>query len=162
MLFYTGIQRTAAQIAESYVSSLEHRSKQLDRIRTLVDESLAILCGNTDLSEFGRLLHESWCIKRSLSSKVSCREIDDTYDAARNAGAIGGKITGAGGGGFLLLFVPPANQKTVRDRLSHLIHVPFTFEDDGSQVIFFSRDKDYTTVENDQKSRHLAVFREIA
>ena len=82
------------------------------------------------------MLHESWLIKRSLSSRVSTPEIDAMYETARKAGATGGKITGAGGGGFLLLFVDPDRQAAVRQALSHLLHVPFDLDHSGSQIIF--------------------------
>lgn len=161
MLFYTGIKRTAAQVAESYVPSIDAKKRQLRLLRDLVDEALGVLCGRSNLEEFGALMHESWVAKRSLSEKVSCNEIDDVYETARTAGAVGGKITGAGGGGFLLLFVPPDRQRAVRERLDRLIHVPFAFERGGSQVIFYDRDQDYTAAEADNKSRNLTAFREI-
>ena len=128
MLFYTGIKRTAAQIADSYVPNLESKKRQLRIIKDMVDESLSILCGKADLNEFGQLLNESWLAKRSLGEKVSCTEIDDIYQSALLEGAVGGKITGAGGGGFLLLFVPPERQAAVREKLHRLIHVPFNLE----------------------------------
>ena len=87
--------------------------------------------------QFGELLHESWTYKRSLSDKVSTPEIDQIYEAAMGAGATGGKILGAGGGGFLLLFVKPELQARVKERLKHLIHVPFGFETSGSRVIVY-------------------------
>jgi D-glycero-alpha-D-manno-heptose-7-phosphate kinase len=127
----------------------------------MVDEALSILCGNAPLTDFGVLLHEAWQAKRAVSERISCAEIDETYEAARAEGAIGGKITGAGGGGFLLLFVPPSCQPAVRERLHHLLHVPFRFEQAGSQVIFFDRDEDYSALEADRKVRNLAAFREM-
>jgi D-glycero-alpha-D-manno-heptose-7-phosphate kinase len=126
----------------------------------MVDEALSILCGNGSLADFGALLHESWLAKRAVSDHISCAEIDRLYDSVRAAGALGGQITGAGGGGFLLLFVPPACQAAVRETLSHLLHVPFRFENAGSQVVFFDRDEDYSALEADHKIRHLAAFRE--
>jgi len=89
------------------------------------------------IGEFGKLLHQSWLYKRSLSDKVSTPEIDAIYEEAMSAGATGGKILGAGGGGFLLLFVKPKLQSQVRERLKHLIHVPFEFEDSGSRVVLY-------------------------
>ena len=102
----------------------------------MVDEGHRILTGNGDLDDFGRLLHESWLLKRSLSSRVSTPEIDAMYATARQAGALGGKITGAGGGGFLLLYVEPDRQPAVRRALAHLLHVPFDLDHAGSQIIF--------------------------
>jgi D-glycero-alpha-D-manno-heptose-7-phosphate kinase len=160
MLFYTGIKRTANQVASAYVPNLDQKRRQLRILRDMVDEALSILCGNGSLADFGALLHESWLAKRAVSDHISCAEIDRLYDSVRAAGALGGKITGAGGGGFLLLFVPPACQAAVRETLSHLLHVPFRFENAGSQVVFFDRDEDYSALEADHKIRHLAAFRE--
>jgi D-glycero-alpha-D-manno-heptose-7-phosphate kinase len=161
MLFYTGIKRTAAQVAGSYVPSLESKRRQLRILRDMVEEALSILCGKTGLIEFGELLHESWLAKRSISDRISSSAIDEMYDAARREGAIGGKITGAGGGGFLLLFVPPEQQASVRERLSSLLHVPFTFDVAGSQVIFYDQEEDYSAVEEDKRNRSLTAFREM-
>jgi D-glycero-alpha-D-manno-heptose-7-phosphate kinase len=97
-----------------------------------------VLQGSSDLREFGQLLDEGWRAKRSLSERVSTPEIDDLYATAQQAGAVGGKLTGAGGGGFLLLFVPPDRQVAVRSALGRLVHVPFGFEYSGSQIIFYS------------------------
>jgi D-glycero-alpha-D-manno-heptose-7-phosphate kinase len=161
MLFYTGIKRTAADVAESYVPSLDSRTAQLQRIRGMVDEAIDIVCGPGPLDRLGSLLHESWLTKRSLSHLVSSRPIDGMYDAARNAGAIGGKITGAGGGGFMLLFVPPERQKQVRDALHTLLHVPFAFDGSGSRVIFYDPEPDYSQADADNRGRPLAGFREM-
>ena len=100
--------------------------------------------------------------KRSLSDLVSCGDIDGMYEAARSEGAIGGKITGAGGGGFLLLFVPPEAQSAVRERLHRLLHVPFDFETSGSQVIFYDPGEDYSKLEEETRFRKLASFREMS
>ena len=99
-------------------------------------EGLRILRGTGDIGDFGRLLHESWMLKRSLSSRVSTPEIDAMYAAARDAGALGGKIAGAGGGGFLLLFVPPDRRTAVRAALSRLLHVPFRIDVTGSRILY--------------------------
>ena len=97
-----------------------------------------------EIKQFGELLNEFWQLKRSLSPQVSNSKIDDIYQNALQSGALGGKLIGAGGGGFLLLFVPPKNQKKVRSRLKKLIHVPFKFEREGSQIIFFEPEEDYS------------------
>jgi len=161
MLFYTGIKRTAADVADSYVPALDTKKRQLRLIRDMVDEALAILCGSTPLGEFGGLLHESWMAKRSLSNLVSSGPIDEIYDSAREAGAIGGKITGAGGGGFMLLFVPPERQRAVREKLHSLLHVPFMFDGAGSRVIFYDPEPDYTAIDEDNRRRELMGFREM-
>jgi D-glycero-alpha-D-manno-heptose-7-phosphate kinase len=148
MLFYTGFDRTASTVAGTYINSMADNKRQLRITADLVNEGISILNGNSDLKGWGELLHEGWMAKRSLSSKVSTPALDELYAAARSAGAIGGKLTGAGGGGFLLLCVPPDLRKKVRERLSHLIHVPFKFEFSGSQIIFFHPQEEYSTTEN--------------
>ena len=161
MLFYTGIKRTADKVAGEYVASLEAKRRQLRILRDMVEEGLSILCGHGPIKEFGELPHEGWLAKQSISDKISNSAIAEVYNAARDAGAIGGKITGAGGGGFMLLFVPPQDQPAVREKLTNLLHVPFQFEKAGSQVIFYDRDQDYSAAEADNKSRKLDQFREL-
>ena len=161
MLFYTGIKRTADKVAGSYVPTLEAKRRQLRILRDMVEEALSILCGHGPIKEYGKLLHEGWLTKQAISDKISNAAIAELYDAARSAGAIGGKITGAGGGGFMLLFVPPQDQPEVREKLNTLLHVPFNFEKAGSQVIFYDRDQDYSAAEADNRSRHLTEFREL-
>jgi D-glycero-alpha-D-manno-heptose-7-phosphate kinase len=136
MLFFTGISRTASDVARSYVNNIEDHHRQLRLMQALVGEALAILTTGQDIRGFGRLLHEAWQAKRSLSAQVSNPAVDELYQAARSAGALGGKLTGAGGGGFLLLFVPPENHDDVRAALGNLVQVPFEFENYGSQIIF--------------------------
>ncbi len=161
MLFYTGIKRTAADVASTYVPNLDAKKRQLRLIREMVDEALEILCGSGDLVEFGRLLNESWTAKRSLSETVSCSAIDGMYEAALAVGAVGGKITGAGGGGFLLLFVPTDRRAAVRESLHDLIHVPFCFEPTGSRVIFYDAEQDYSDAEADANGRRFTPVREM-
>ncbi len=108
----------------------------LHRIREIVLESKKILLGKGSLLSFGNLLRESWEIKSSLSEKISNPEIDGMIQAAQHAGAQGGKILGAGGGGFLLVFAEPGVQAKVRERLSSLPEIPFRFDDQGSRVVF--------------------------
>ena len=137
MLFYTGIARTASDIAKTFVSSIKQKEKQLFAMDKMVVQAITILNSRQDIQNFGQLLHESWSLKRSLSSSVSTSDIDDLYATAQSAGAIGGKILGAGGGGFLLLFVPPSRQAAIIKKFHKLIRVPFRFEHDGSQIIFY-------------------------
>ena len=144
MLFYTGIERTAADVAESFIHQLNDKSRQLRVFKEMVAEAIDILCHGKDLSQFGLLLDEAWQLKRSLSSRITNETIDDIYTAALSAGAIGGKITGAGGGGFLLLFVPQERQASVKEKLAGLIHVPFCFEARGSEIIFFEAEAEYS------------------
>jgi D-glycero-alpha-D-manno-heptose-7-phosphate kinase len=142
MLFYSGVQRTASEIAATYVQDVEASRRQLRIMKDLVEEGIAVLNGRQDIVEFGELLDEAWQAKRLLGPSVSSPEVDGIYDCARKAGAIGGKLVGAGGGGFLLLFVPPPFQARVREALRHLIWVPFRFEATGSQIIVYDPDED--------------------
>ncbi len=162
MLFYTGIKRTAADVADSYVPNIEDKKRQMRIMKDLVDEALSVLGKGDDMSEFGTLLHEAWQAKRSLSARVSNTQVDDMYEAALNAGALGGKITGAGGGGFMLLFVPPERQNTVREILKTQIHVPFRIDNTGSQIVYFQHEEDYSKQEHDRNGRALNAFRELS
>ena len=126
----------------------------------MVDEAFRILAGGGDLSAFGRLLHEGWRAKRSLSDCVSNSLVDEIYEEARSAGAIGGKLIGAGGGGFMLLFVLPPDQDSVRERLHKLVHVPFKFEHGGSRVIFFDPGEDYRVQAQRRLANPVALFQE--
>ncbi len=138
MLCFTGLSRIASEVAKSKIDNFKHRETELKRMGAMVDEAVQILqSSNAPIEEFGKLLHESWLYKRSLSDKVSTPEIDALYEAAMKAGATGGKILGAGGGGFLLLFVKPEYQAKVRESLQQLIHVPFKFDDSGSKVVLY-------------------------
>jgi len=162
MLFYTGIKRIASEVAESYVGSLLQQEKIMHKKRELVDEGTSVLCGSTDICRFGDLLHKEWGLKRGLGSQVSNGTIDGLYTRARQKGAIGGKITGAGGGGFLLLFVPPTSQKAVRNELKELLHVPIRFESEGSRIIFFdSNEEDYSQTLQDREAREIKSFVEL-
>jgi D-glycero-alpha-D-manno-heptose-7-phosphate kinase len=145
MLFYTGVERIASQVANSYANDLnESKRRQLRLVRDLVEEAIEILQGDGDLEPIGALLHEAWEAKRSLSTQVSTDGIDGLYDAARRAGALGGKLVGAGGGGFMLLFVPRSRQLAVKDALRGALHVPFRFQFSGTQIIFYDPERDYS------------------
>lgn len=138
MLFFSGISRYSNDIAKNTVQNLKNREKEMQLMQSMVDESLNILQSpNTSLSDFGKLLHEAWKCKRQLSNQISTPLVDEAYDAARSAGAIGGKLLGAGGGGFMLLFVEPPNQAKVRQKLKDLIYVPVRFESMGSQIALY-------------------------
>lgn len=161
MLFYTGIRRTASDVAKSYVAGLGARRRQLETMRALVDESVSLLNSDRDLDRFGALLHEAWQAKRSLSTQVTNPEVDAIYEAARRAGALGGKLTGAGGGGFMLLFVPPGRRAKVREALARLLLVPFRFDFNGSQIIFYGPDEDHAAAEKDRENHAIRAFREM-
>jgi D-glycero-alpha-D-manno-heptose-7-phosphate kinase len=162
MLFYTGIKRTSADVAESYVNDMEARRRQLRIMKDLIEESISILNNGDDLCGFGELLHEAWQAKRSLSAAVSNSFVDEIYASAISAGAVGGKLTGAGGGGFMLLFAPPSRQKEIREKLNTLIHVPFKIEFSGSQIIFFDSEEDYLREEKERACLSIESFREMA
>ncbi|MEW5894594.1 MAG: kinase [Candidatus Omnitrophota bacterium] len=136
MLFFTGFSRMASEIAKHQINNIPKKCEELISMYEMTKRALEIL-GRGDLDDFGRLLHESWMLKRSLSDKISTGDIDAMYEAGRKAGALGGKLLGAGGGGFLLLFVPSEKQKAVREALKKSLLVPFRFEDLGSQIIFY-------------------------
>jgi D-glycero-alpha-D-manno-heptose-7-phosphate kinase len=138
MLFYTGLSRTASKIAEEQIKVTPSKKKELRLMHGFVHDAIAILHGSSDLSEFGKLLHENWQIKRSLSRKISTSEIDKMYSTALKAGASGGKLLGAGGGGFMLIFAKPEIQHKIRESLKKLLYMPFKFENLGSQIIFYS------------------------
>jgi D-glycero-alpha-D-manno-heptose-7-phosphate kinase len=137
MLFFTGFSRIASEIAKDQIANIDKKVDELHRMRRMVDEALDILSADRDIRLFGELLHTAWVCKQSLSDKVSSSQIDNIYDTARKAGAIGGKLLGAGGGGFMLLFVEPEKQSQVREALKGFVHVPFQFETAGSQVIYY-------------------------
>lgn len=137
MLFFTGFSRIASEIAKSKIDNIHQRYAELSRMKEMADEAISILQGDGELDEFGELLDMGWQYKKSLSDRVSTLEIDQIYEAAREAGALGGKLLGAGGGGFMLFFVRPENQPRVLEQLKHLIHVPFRFENSGSRVVLY-------------------------
>jgi D-glycero-alpha-D-manno-heptose-7-phosphate kinase len=137
MLFFTGFSRIAAQVAQSKIDNLANRHTELRQMQAMVDEALLILQGNGPLEDFGELLDHSWQLKKTLSNKVSNPDLDHLYNIARSAGATGGKLLGAGGGGFMLLFVQPELHLQVRESLHDLVHVPFQFEHGGSRVLLY-------------------------
>jgi D-glycero-alpha-D-manno-heptose-7-phosphate kinase len=138
MLCFTGFSRFASEVAKSQLDNLVAKQQQLKRMRQMVDEGLKIVANSSvPIQMFGELLHEAWQNKRSLSNMVTTPQIDEIYEAARDAGAIGGKLLGAGGGGFMLLFAKPECHAAIRERLKTLIHVPFEFEESGSRVVLY-------------------------
>ena len=141
MLFYTGISRFSAQVQTNTVKAIGQKDKlvQLREMLAMVDHAERVLVDkSSDLNDFGRLLHETWVLKRGISAGISTDGIDCLYEKARRAGAIGGKLLGAGGGGFLLFYVEKEKQEAVRRALADLMYVPFQFETGGSRVIYYS------------------------
>ena len=124
MLFFTGFSRIADKVAKSKIENFDIKKQQIKLMGEMVNESMEILMNeNTLIDEFGKLLHDSWLIKRDLSNMVTSNEIDAIYQSALSAGAIGGKLLGAGGGGFMLIFAKPERHAAIRDRLKNFIHV---------------------------------------
>ena len=139
MIFYTGLQRYADQVLKQQMERTQAGTllPYLSKMRDLVQPGIEILANGYDLSNFGSLLHESWTLKRELSDSITNPEIDEAYENARKAGAVGGKLLGAGGGGFLLLYVEPYNQESVRKVMNGMREVKFNFENQGSHLIFY-------------------------
>jgi len=135
LLFYTGLATNSSEVLSEQKANINDRLETLSEMREFAFEAKdVILAGAFD--ELGKLLDRSWKLKKQLASKISNSKIDEIYEAARKAGAIGGKIAGSGGGGFLLLYCPKERQDEVRKALKGLRELPFRFEQDGSKVIF--------------------------
>ena len=147
MLFFTGFSRFSADIQENTKTVLKDKTSQLLEMKSLVDEAEKILTDkNIPLDNFGKLLDYTWKLKRDISTAISTNSIDEQYSKAVKAGAIGGKLLGAGGGGFLLFYVPLDKQDAVKEVLSGQLYVPFRFENEGTKVVFYQSegyDKDF-------------------
>lgn len=144
MLFFTGFSRISAEIAESQkkVTSSGTKTPELCHMVEIVQEACSLLQDKkSDLNGFGKLLDEAWKIKRGITNKISTSSIDRIYNEAIQAGATGGKLLGAGGGGFILFYVEEERQKKVREELKDLVYVPFEFEDDGSQIMYYAEEE---------------------
>ena len=142
MMFFTGLSRFSFSIQAEHEKSIPANEQRLKEILSLVDQAEEILTDG-DLDEFGRLLDHTWHLKRGLTSAISTEAIDQFYAAAKSAGALGGKLLGAGGGGFLLLYVRPEDQAAVRNALSQLKEIPFQFENGGARILYYASE-DYT------------------
>ncbi len=140
MLFFTGFSRNASEIAVDQIKNTPSKKEELKAMKGMVDDAIAILnSGVGRLDDFGKLLGESWRLKRNLSSLISSTKIDEIYETAMRSGALGGKLLGAGGGGFMLFYVPKDRQHEVRKRLKDLLYVPFHFEKSGSHIILYAQ-----------------------
>ncbi|HCM36490.1 MAG: kinase [Candidatus Wildermuthbacteria bacterium RIFCSPLOWO2_02_FULL_47_9c] len=136
-LYFTGFSRYASEVAKEQIEKTPQKQKELQAISDMVDQGIDILQNEkVSILGFGKLLGESWQLKRSLTDKISTVQIDALYERAVRAGAVGGKLLGAGGGGFMLLFIPPDKQQNVREALKDLLEAPFHFERGGSQIIY--------------------------
>ena len=138
LLFYTGISRFASEVASEQIKITPEKYKELHIMHDMVEEGLKTLNGEkVNIDEFGKLLNESWKLKRSLTTKISNNEIDEIYASALQTGATGGKLLGAGGGGFILIIANPDLHERIRKKLKHLLYVPFKFDNTGSSIIFY-------------------------
>lgn len=138
LLFFTGVSRTASDIAAAQINIHETGEKDdaLKSMQGMVGEAINIITARGNLNAIGHLLHESWKLKRSLTSNISSQFVDDIYEKGRAAGALGGKLLGAGGGGFMLFFARQEDHDRIRAALKDFLWVPFRFETEGSKIIF--------------------------
>lgn len=150
MLFFTGFSRLSSEIAVQQTLVTQDKERELMEMLGLVDEAEKILISKSSLNEFGKLLDYTWKLKRGLTDKISTNAIDELYKKAIQAGAIGGKLLGAGGGGFLLFYVEQDKQPFVKKALENLLYVPFEFEDVGTSVLYYTPE-DYNLDENQEK-----------
>jgi D-glycero-alpha-D-manno-heptose-7-phosphate kinase len=141
LVFFTGIKRRAEDLAARQVKRVGQNKDRLGEMRDLVDEGYRILVGGGSLEPFGEVLHKAWLVKRELDEAISNSTVDDIYNAGRVAGALGGKLLGAGGGGFMLFFVPPERKEAVRERLGHLPEVSFRVNASGTHVVHAGADR---------------------
>jgi len=147
MLIFTGFSRNASMVAAEQIKNIPQKEKELKAMMEITDEAVNTLdSDNDDIAIFGKLLDDSWRIKQSLAPNITTPSINEIYESALNAGAIGGKLLGAGNGGFMLIFAKPENQPKIREKLKRLLFVPFSFENLGSQIIYYTYDayKDIT------------------
>jgi len=141
-LYFTGFSRIASEIAQEQLRVTPIKKQELTSMVELVDEAESILSDpRRSMDDFGRLLHEGWKIKRSLTQRISSPSIDEIYAAGISAGALGGKLLGAGGGGFMLFYVPPERREALRHKLRNLLCVPFSFSARGSEVVVYEPEK---------------------
>ncbi len=138
LIFYTGLTRTAHGILKEQIekTKLGNNDSILNEMRILVDEAIDVLYSSNPLDDFGKILHESWKLKQDLSDAISNQKINETYNKALEAGATGGKLLGAGGGGFLLLFASPEKHENIRQKLTYIRELNFEFESSGTKIIF--------------------------
>jgi D-glycero-alpha-D-manno-heptose-7-phosphate kinase len=141
MLFFTGFSRIASDIAREQIDNIKSNARQLRAMHSMVDNAIKILADpKSSVNELGELLHEAWHLKRRLSNRVTNPQVDEIYEAAREAGAVGGKLLGAGGGGFMVFLVDPEKRESVRERLGKLIHVSVGIDYGGSKIVLYQPD----------------------
>ena len=140
MIFYTGKTRLSSQIAREQVNAIKSKTKELLEMKNLVDEAEKILYSHCDIAEFGKLLDYTWQLKRGLTSKITTNTIDDIYNKGIDSGALGGKLLGAGNGGFMMFFVPPDRQQHFKQSFSKLLYIPIVFENEGVKIVYYTSD----------------------
>lgn len=136
LLIFTGFTRIASDIEKNKIENFPQKENELKEMHQMVTDAIKIIYSN-HIEDFGKLLDEGWKLKKSLAKGVTTAIVDEIYEKAKKAGALGGKLLGAGGGGFLLLFVKPENKPSLRSALSGLLEIPFDFDNSGSQTIFY-------------------------
>ncbi|SEP97614.1 D-glycero-alpha-D-manno-heptose-7-phosphate kinase [Lachnospiraceae bacterium RM5] len=137
MLFFTGFSRISSEIALEQKKATSNKTKELLEMKSLVDEAQKIITSKEDINEFGKLLDYTWKLKRGISNRISNNSIDELYNKGISAGALGGKLLGAGGGGFILFYVEKNKQERVKEALKDLLYVPFSFENTGTSVLYY-------------------------
>ena len=150
MMFFTGFTRFSSEMQKMNLPDRKNKTKQLMEMMQLVDDAENVLTDkNMELKEFGRLLDYTWKLKRQIGSRISTDEIDELYEKGIHAGAVGGKLLGAGGGGFLVFYVPEERQSSVMEAMKKLLYVPFQFENTGVNVIHYTPEKYDNQLERD-------------
>jgi len=140
MLFFSGISRIASEVAGEQIKNTAKNTKNLSKMIEVTEEAYKVLTnGQSDFRHFGELLHETWLLKKTLSTQISTSMIDEMYATARKNGAVGGKLLGAGGGGFMLLYVEPESQEQIKTALKDYLHIPFQFDFSGSKIIVYNQ-----------------------
>lgn len=138
LLFFTGLSRNASDIASEQIKNTPQKEAELKKMHGMVQQAIDILNDGRDVREFGQLLHEAWQLKRGLSHVITNNTVDQAYDTARRAGAIGGKLLGAGGGGFMLVFAEPEKHPQIKKAMTNYLEVPIRFDHLGSQIVYHS------------------------
>lgn len=151
-LFFTGFSRTASEVATEQIRLTPDRRRELHLMHEMVGEAESIVSDSSrPIEDFGKLLNEAWQVKRTLTNKISSPLIDEIYEAGRSAGALGGKLLGAGGGGFMLFFVRPEQREELRARLHRLLCVPISFSTKGSQVVVYEPERQFDQLLRDER-----------
>lgn len=140
LLCFTGFARSAPEIASYQIKETPSRRRELTEMQSLTREAFTVLRRADSLNDFGKLLDTQWKIKKSLTSRITNPIIDEIYEAGIEAGALGGKLLGAGGGGFMLFYAPPSKHNAIKDKLKDKLFVPFRFENTGSKIVYFSHE----------------------